>query len=512
MYIYILNTCLYIYIYIHIHMLLHLCVHIYIVLVQWIASMAKACQIHPLLLSFKTATDYLANKDEMPEALREIPSSLILIRMSLVLMLNDLFLVLLPVTAPMAFSMNEDTLNIKKSKNDVIVDEIEWLFFEAKAYIFIHAKMEFAIENCNPPIHKRVNASSSPPLSSSSSSSSPPKMDPYDQDGSNAPVIEIDIEDEDELIACVVCSASVGSRQTLLSDPAWRLLTGLQASYACQFMKNLESSVDNDASMSIRLQQSLRSMNPGRLVWFTSISTPYPLPCTSISHTWLPIRVRLISLMNTTDISTKDIPMEELDWFHLTSFVQVSARQTENLMKLFNDTSWEHLNASEVNLGLVYMHAAGAVCGLGLNHSIHFPLTFQDNIFFQTVLCPPLSLDSLEISDILKAAESKYKKQAIMQVFALSFRRGIISIFPEVVLNLFTPEEFLKTFTQPIDDNYNDYIINSNKNNNNNNDDDDDDDGIGNDNNYEYEKQYAMMDPRIQTGSLGAEDEMKHTH
>ena len=268
------------------------------------------------------------------------------------------------------------------------------------------------------------------------------------------PVVEVEIEDEDELLAIIVSSVAVGSQSTLLSEARWRLLTGLQATYPCQFMKILEFHIDSDPSILSKLQQSIRAMNPSRLIWFSSISAPFPMPFSTIHSKWLPLRVRLLSLINATNAVSKDIPSDDLDWFHFASFLQVSAKQTEGFLKSVDDAKWGDLTAPELNLGLVYMHAAGVVCGLAMNLMHQFPATFPQ-LFLETLIEPPVDCSILTnadtFADLKNTTDPSFEKHILMKVFALTFRRGIISIFPEIGLNLFTPNEFLRTFTRKLD-------------------------------------------------------------
>jgi len=118
------------------------------------------------------------------------------------------------------------------------------------------------------------------------------------------------------------------------------------------------------------------------------------------------------------------------------------------------EKKWEDLTASEVNLGLIYMHAAGVVCGIAMNFAHQFPMQFPE-LFLETLMNPPVDSSTLThnntLADIKNTASPSFKSSAVMKVYALTFRRGIISIFPEVAFNLFTSDEILRVFNRVVD-------------------------------------------------------------
>jgi len=334
---------------------------------------------------------------QLPLQIREALQSTVAVRSFLIILLNDLFQVLLPIIAPV-------TLGIDGTNESSILKDIDWLFGPGKRYIFSKVKMYYGI---------RKSASAPNPSSST-----------FLSQNLSAP-IEIDIEDEEDMLASIIGQISLSSRETFLMDNRWRLLAGLQVSAAAQFMKQLEAFVDSDPAVVSKLERSFRSTCPSHLSWF------------STGHdNQVPSRIPVKLLFPPSFGGSNENEQGLTEDHRFARFVKMVGQQTQRLVDSLFTSNSKSISSAEINLILTYMHAVGVICGLAMNAAITFPMR-PPNVFLQALLHP---LSSKFHQD------QQWSSDLLISLVAHAFRWGIISVFPETTLLMFSPDEFLHSF------------------------------------------------------------------
>ena len=344
---------------------------------------------------------------QLPMELREggVLQSTVAVRSFLIILLNDLFQVLLPVIAPV-------TLGIDGANESSIVQDIDWLFGPGKCYIFSQVKMYYGT---------RKSASTPHPITVLNPSSSASL-----QQNLSVP-IEIDIEDEEDMLASIIGQIPLSSRETFLTDKRWRLLAGLQVSAAAQFMKQLEAYVDSDPAVVSKLERSFRSTSSSRLSWFS----------TEGGHdNQVPFRIPIKLLFPPSYGGSNENEQGLTEDHKFARFVELVGKQTQRLLDSLLTPYSKSISSAEVNLILTYMHAVGVICGLAMNAAITVPMR-PPKVFLETLFHP--------ISPKFHQNQ-RWSSDLLISLVAHAFRWGIISVFPETTLLMFSPDQFLHLF------------------------------------------------------------------
>ena len=346
--------------------------------VGWIETVSQSYGFHPLLLprgilmQHTQALDAPGVEEDILEA-----------RVTLLLMINDLFQVLLPLLASGAFD----------SEPEENVRDIGSLLSRSKGLLFTQIKMDFASKYSSTPVstaNANVDVKADADLSKT------------------LHVVDFTVEDEEVVLAYIVSLTEPGARHLLFEDSRWRLLAGLQASVSIQFMTHLECRVDSDQAVSSSIENALRAMAGPASGWFhhRGISST-DVQCVSV-------------LVRMSNISSTNFSGDELDYIHFKAFVNTAAQQTQYLLESIINYSTEELSVAEISLVITYMQAAGVVCGLAMNNLIPFRLDLPDGF---TSIIVGVAMADLELCG---------PNPQFLTLFAHAFRRGIISVFPEV--------------------------------------------------------------------------------
>ena len=86
----------------------------------------------------------------------------------------------------------------------------------------------------------------------------------------------------------------------------------------------------------------------------------------------------------------------------------------------------EPFSTAEDTLLVQYMFSAGIVCGLAINNSMAFPVCFPPD-FLRCILETEVETCAIFPDESNQLIPSQFK------IYAFAFRRGLISVFPEVI-------------------------------------------------------------------------------
>lgn len=352
-------------------------------LVRCIEKISGSASRHPSLLSAQSVLAQITGTDPLRGAQ---PHSLcdrdLLVRISLLLMLNDLVQALLPVLS---------------GPSTALETEIYSLLTTNRGLIFLQSKLGAPTLNSHPTTTMATIEGSASTLPQSSS-----------------PIGDIELRSEEDVLAQIVAETDASARSLLFTDRRWRLMSGLQATVSVQLMRHLESVLEAETVSLDTIERALCCCRR---------SGPY---CSHLSPAHASVQGGLLPLvlfhMDGTTVQGSQA---------LVTFLKRAASEVDRFLAVVEEHLLGPADRAETSMLLTFFQAAGLTCALALNNNMHFPAHFSEE--FVQVLVGASSASSDKSGSVAVPS--------FMVLCAHAFRRGLIVAFPESVLALLTPED-----------------------------------------------------------------------
>ena len=359
-------------------------------LVRFLEQVAGGRTTNPALVSVQT----ILNPANDCPLRAEISDGELLVRVSLLLMLNDLAQLLLPVLSAGSMPF-------------VLEPEIAKLLSVQSGLLFLSSKLEFAFKNM--PLLPNFSTPASPPPSLSDTATNTAELSL--SDALPSPLGEIEILAEEDALAHLVAETEASARALLFTDPRWRLLAGLQSSVPIQLLRCVEASLEAETVSLDAAERVLRACTWSR----------HP----SLSSMRCSLQIAFVRPEGTIRGASA-----------LLAFLQLGASQMERALIVVASGIGPN-DRAESSMLLTFFQAAGLVCGIAINNSMPFRVDFSDEFLY--VLVGSGSNDA----ESACRGDSEYISHVSLSVLcAHAFRRGLITVFPESALALLTRDDF----------------------------------------------------------------------
>jgi hypothetical protein len=331
------------------------------------------------------------------------------VRISLLLMANDIFQALLPIL-PRAFDVGPGVKAEAAANNETDDVGAAALFRGLKGLIFCATKREYAAK-CTP-----VGLANSVPADDPAAFHS------------QSPVLKsLHVQPEEAVLEQLLTVTEATARPRFFTHSSWRLLAGLQATVSVQLVVQLEAQLDTGVGLT--LEQMERAL----------CTTTLPR---AIEFGWLSAAASIAPICTISIALGGPEGHSEGSWFGLRRVMSLAASQLQSAVSRVQSGEWSAQSRPEVSMLFVYCQTAGMTCGLALNNRVPFPAHLP--IEFIKILVSPPSSPVASKSEAYPGAENG----ALLSLCAHSFRRGLISIFPESALMLFTEQDFQRTLSE----------------------------------------------------------------